>query len=277
MLIQNPRNLPEAVYRAVCGDPDKVFNIDKTRIGVNDLIAPPMVRHLRFKHWEEMTDVVENRTWMMLGSAFHLLMEKFAPPNAVVEQKIEIEIDGHTISGIPDCYYGDTLDDYKTTSVWSYIYGDKPDWESQLNIYAYLIWKKHGLVINKLQILAVFKDFKEREAEKSSDYPPVPLMLMPIPVWTLEYTEQFIKDRIKAHVDIAPCNDKERYKTNDTYAVMKKGRKSALRVLDSMGEAELWKGANGGDSIDHRIGEYKRCKSYCSVSKFCPDNPYKEK
>jgi hypothetical protein len=150
-------------------------------------------------------------------------------------------------------------------------------WAAQLNIYRYMIWKKHGLIMDKLQILAVFKDFKEREAEKSSDYPPVPLMLMPIPVWTMEDTEKFIKDRIKAHIDIAPCNDKERYKTNDTYAVMKKGRKSALRVLDSMEEAELWKGANGGDSIDHRIGEYKRCKSYCSVSKFCPDNPYKEK
>ena len=53
------------------------------------------------------------------------------------------------------------------------------------------------------------------------------------------------------------------------------GWKTALRVLDSMEEAEEWKEKNGGDSIEIRPGEDKKCIDYCNVCEFC--NYYKEK
>jgi len=73
MKILNPRNLPESLVRAVTGDPEKRPNLE--RFGVNDLIGAPLPRYLKFKHWDELTDTVENRAWMMLGQAFHLLMD----------------------------------------------------------------------------------------------------------------------------------------------------------------------------------------------------------
>ena len=56
---------------------------------------------------------------------------------------------------------------------------------------------------------------------------------------------------------------------------MKKGRKTALRVLNSQEEAEEWMAANGGDHIEVRPGEDKKCKDYCSVCEFC--NYYRER
>jgi len=56
---------------------------------------------------------------------------------------------------------------------------------------------------------------------------------------------------------------------------MKKGRKSALRVLAGEPEAVEWKEANGGDDIVKRPGSFTRCENgYCNVRKWCPN--YKE-
>jgi len=51
-----------------------------------------------------------------------------------------------TISGTLDYYdgYNNILQDYKHTSVYSWIYPEsRKTWEAQLNIYAYML-KKHG-------------------------------------------------------------------------------------------------------------------------------------
>ena len=65
------------------------------------------------------------------------------------------------------------------------------------------------------------------------------------------------------------CTPEERFNSGDKYAVMKKGRKTAMRVLDSLEDAEAWKHASGGEYIDVRKGEDKKCIDYCSVCKFC--------
>ena len=70
------------------------------------------------------------------------------------------------------------------------------------------------------------------------------------------------------------CTPEERFNSGDKFAVMKKGRKTALRVLDSMEDAKYWMAANGGDYIETRRGEDRKCQDYCSVCEFC--NYYKE-
>jgi hypothetical protein len=51
---------------------------------------------------------------------------------------------------------------------------------------------------------------------------------------------------------------------------MKKGRKTALRVLDSREEAEQWMKENKGDYIEVGPGEDKKCQDgYCRVAAFC--------
>jgi len=76
--------------------------------------------------------------------------------------------------------------------------------------------------------------------------------------------EQLIDD------DIPECTEEERYNSGSKFAVKAKGRKTALRVLDSKEDAERWMQDNGkGDFIEERKGEDKKCLDFCSVCDFC--------
>lgn len=66
------------------------------------------------------------------------------------------------------------------------------------------------------------------------------------------------------------CTPEERYRNGDKYAVMKKGRKSALRVLDTEEEAKKWMEENGkGEYIEYRPGTDDKCIHYCYAKDFC--------
>jgi len=100
-----------------------------------------------------------------------------------------------------------------------------------------------------------------------------------------------MEERVRVHrharagEGIIHCSDEERWSKPDKWAVMKEGRKSALRLLDSRLDAQRWcvtndhvhlweKGKNipfkKGISIVHRPGEDTRCEHYCAVSSVCP-------
>ena len=247
MKILNPRNLPESIINALT--PDYERNPDPKRFGVRELIDPPMIRHLRGQHENEIEVIAEDYADILIGQAIHNYMEKFAPANHVTEEKIEVPFKGFTIVGKPDCYYDIILDDYKYTSVWSYIYGAKKEWEVQLNIYRWLIYKKHGQMILNPRNIAFFKDWKARDAEFNSDYPPAKIMIIPTQIWDFEKVEEYIDGRLWAHQELIPCTNDEKYHAPDTFAVMKKGRKTAMRVLSSEEEAKGWMASSGGDYI----------------------------
>ena len=70
---------------------------------------------------------------------------------------------------------------------------------------------------------------------------------------------------------------KPEWKKEDTYRVMKKGRKSALRVLDSQQEADKYIDGHKDEkdlSVELALGKAIRCESYCLVAEFC--NQYQE-
>jgi len=71
--------------------------------------------------------------------------------------------------------------------------------------------------------------------------------------------------------ELVLCTDQERWKKEDTFRIIKKGRKSAVRVLNSQDEADKY--LEGQDdknlSIEVAKGKYVRCESYCNVAEFC--------
>jgi len=77
----------------------------------------------------------------------------------------------------------------------------------------------------------------------------------------------------------SPCTDEERWHRPDSYAVMKEGRKSALRVFAAEGVAQAFI-ENHADakklSIEFRQGKDIRCESYCQVRAVCPVNRMRE-
>jgi hypothetical protein len=115
--ILNPNNLPQALVNAA--SPEEGHTYDKDRYSITDLIGSPWQRHLKMKHSGEVEVDVEDMTWLLMGKAFHLLMEKHSPKDAVAEHKIVINYKDVTLVGIPDLYHNGTLYDFKVTSVWS--------------------------------------------------------------------------------------------------------------------------------------------------------------
>ena len=130
----------------------------------------------------------------------------------------------------------------------------------------------------------VFRDWSKNKALAGGDYPPRIIMEIPIEVWTNEETQKFVEGRVEYYESLKEipddklpfCTPEERWAKPSKYAVMKHGRKSAVRVLDTAEDAQNYMLKNMLDSkhyVEERPGEaYKRCE-YCSVSEFC--NQYK--
>lgn len=278
MKILNANGLPQALVKAVT--PDQGRGFDPQRISITDLINPPMMRYLRMKHWHEISVNVEDCAWLMLGQAFHYWIDMHSGDGSETEIKIETNVDGLTVVGVIDLLEGSVITDYKVTSVYSFLLGDKPEWEQQLNCYAWLAATK-SLPVSGLQIVAVLRDWVQNKTYHNPDYPESPILVKEIPLWSEGAVDSFVRNRILLHKQNdgkTPCTPTDRWRKSDTWAVKIPNVKTAKRVLYSEEEAIEWGLYNIGKKfhIEHRKGEDSRCKYYCPVRGFCPDNIYKE-
>lgn len=269
MIISNNFNLPIAIYNAVKGSERE---IKPNRYSVTELISPPQMVYLRRKHWAELKEDCSQRLWALLGQAVHAILMQHSPTNSLAEEKIEITIEGIVLTGTADLWYDNTIDDYKITSVYSFLLGEKVEWQQQLNCYAYL-YRCLGFPVEKLTIHAILRDWQSSKSYERN-YPNMAFHSLDISLWTLEQQEQFIKLRIKEHQTIPPrpCTPAEKWTRPSTFAVKRYRRKTALRVLDTMKEATLWieAASEGSDLyIEQRKGENVRCERFCIVKDYC--------
>ena len=76
---------------------------------------------------------------------------------------------------------------------------------------------------------------------------------------------------------IPECTPEERWHKDDTYAVMKKGNKRAVRVFNNIDDAKTFidEKLNADQkeglklSIEKRNGEDVKCCNYCDYCKYC--------
>ncbi len=298
MKITNNFGMPQPFVDFAINDK---YSKGKADISVTSLIDSPKIRLMKDKYDDQIEVDAVDMVWALFGTAVHSVLEKSKQSDDIItEERLYKEVDGWVLSGAIDRQEFVSNDDgsrtvniidYKVTSVWSVIYG-KPEWENQLNCYAYLASKTN---VGSLKICAILRDWNRRDAEKKEDYPKAPIVFVDIPLWDKSKTEEYIKDRIRIHQeaqisfdlneDVGLCSDEDMWKKNDTWAVKKKGQKRAIRVLDSEEEANNYiDWHNETDQvytkktdleIEFRSGEYTRCGNYCSVADFC--NQYKER
>lgn len=231
------------------------------------------------RHFDELTQDAADLVWATFGTAFHTVMEK-QNDDAFKEEAFEVEVAGWKVTGRVDRYdlEHEILEDWKTTSVWKVIYKDFSDWKAQGLTYAWLM-RQNGLNVKRCRFVALLKDHSKKDAKIKPDYPQKPVYIYEFDVTEadLEATEARIKAKIKsvteayklADDDIPPCSEEERWATATKYAVMKDGRKTALKVCDSMSDAQLFMQSQGGTRIDIRPGESKKCADYCPCAEFC--------
>ena len=247
------------------------------RMSVTSLFDSPLIRTLQMEHWNEITEEVDDMLWALYGIALDTIVKQNCR-EGLTQLKMELPLLDYVLVGQPDIYYltNELLADLKTTSVWN-LKEPRREWIMQLNTYRYMMSKLYPtLKVNKLQVHGLARDWRKNEKLKYNNYPDSAFVILDIPI--IEDMEQVIDAAMKEHKHCSKreCTFEEKWQKEDTFAVMKKGQKSAKRVLDSIEEALDWckenKYAvdNNIISIVKRPGECVRCQSYCKVSKFCP-------
>jgi len=288
----NRHNIPQEIINAVHNDN---YSRGKATISATGLLQPPRIRLLAQEHYDKLTIDVSDEIWKLLGQSVHTILERANENNedTITEQRMFAIVKDWTVSGQTDSIdvKSNTLKDYKVTSVWSIVSAlkeGKVEWEQQLNIYAYLYKQTTERTIDQLNIIAIARDWNKNQYLRSGgDYPPSPVTVLNIDLWSDEEQEAFIKQRVSIHQEaevdylindkLPLCTDEERWRRKDTYRVEKKGRKTAVRVLDTQEEADEYIGGHKDSKLLKVVeakGECVRCANYCDVAEFC--NQYNE-
>lgn len=303
--LTNKANLPEPVYRALCKDSYQGGG----DISITRLIMPPRIVALRKKHAKEIVTDASDVIWSVMGQAGHTVMERSADSEMKVEERLFMPIQGVTLesgdnwtwqlSGQPDLY--DTrnfaLYDYKFTSVWTVLFGDKPEWVKQVNLQA-MLHRHKGDRVERGAIIAFLRDWQARKARFERDYPQHQVMTINIPMWPQEEVVEYAENRVRLHQKsqqdfkranwdpeaLPLCTPDERWYRGHKFKVKKMNEKTGVinkkadRNFDSITDARQYMTDNAlglpkgkvWAPIEEVKGENIRCMDYCDVWQFCP-------
>ncbi len=281
MKLTNKYGLPQPVVTALTRSE---YSRGESNRSITQIIDAPRVRILKQEHHDELTEDVSEKLWAVLGTGVHKMFENTADDSYITEERLFVEVDGWVISGAIDLQKiendGAIISDYKTTSVWSVIFG-KVEWEFQLNCYAALVRKSKGIKVKSLKVIAMMRDWKASEAEFKQDYPKAPILEIDIPMWSDEEQDAYLDGRVKLHQsaeferltgsELPECSDKERWVKEPTWAVIKKGNKKATKVFDTPEDAHAFASEKGKEfEVIFRAGESTRCAgNWCRVNAWC--------
>lgn len=267
-------NFETAAYDGPRFDGDDNHN----RISVTSLLKPAQSVAIEREHHGEMTEDVADRLWALQGQVVHGILERAAKLGAhnLAEKRLEIVVDGWTISGRFDHFLLHTgiLQDWKYVSVYSIKDGVKPEFVEQLNVYAEML-HTHGHVVAGAQIVAILRDWSKMATLRERNYPERQVVVLNVPLWSSEKTRAFISARLAEHVKArdgspTPCTDEERWARGEAWAVKKDGRKRAVKLHDSLEEADVHAMDLGrGHSVEHRKPVSTRCASWCRALQWC--------
>lgn len=277
MTITNNQYLPDVLYDVLAKDFYNYIPADDT-FSVTELLNPSKITLLRRRHREEIVQDVTDLFYRTWGNLMHMWLENFSEGECLKEERLRAKLGRYYLTGKPDLYYDKTIWDYKLTSVWTFIYKSRQeDWEKQLNMYNYLFFQAVGLPVKTLKVLAMFRDWSKTRNQNESEYPNQ-VEVINVPMWNGDKIEDYIQQRFNAlglcdgisDDAIIPCSQKDVWQDDDKYAVMKKGRKSAVKLFDNEDDALTMAQDKGKDhSVVKREGKPKRCIDYCDVNNWC--------
>ena len=195
-----------------------------------------------------------------------------------VEQRHEKEVDGYIISGKYDLIVDGTVSDYKSTSVWSYIFDSNAlKYTQQASIYKWLVPDR--ITDNSVHIQYIFTDWSSSQAMRDSSYPQTRVLTKEYPIWSTEQTNFFISEKIKLlkqykdspQEDLPECTKEELWESETKYKYYKNPAKMAraTKNFDTLDEANVRLANDGGVGTVVTVpGEVKACR-YCEVSDIC--------
>ena len=274
MKISNTMGLPEALVQAV-----NIYRHNKDgEYSATTLLKGACETILQKRHFDEIEVDASEQIWAVFGSAVHSIFEK-QNDNTFKEESFSVPVSNSKVTGRVDSYDLENacVYDWKTASAWKVIYKDFSDWDNQAAVYAWLL-RKNNLPCSKVVFVAFLKDHSKTKAKTDASYPQSPVFIHEVKITDalLIETEKRITDKVEALEALAEvkdeelpiCTEEERWATATTWAIMKTGRKTAIKVCDSKEEAETLMTVRGGDHIEERPGENKKCADYCPCREF---------
>lgn len=278
MTITNKHGLPQAMVDAVSVSEHN----SEGRLSATTLMKSTREILLTKRHWSKLEDDVANRVWSIFGQAVHALLDK-ETATSFSEVDLGAKVLGKEVTGRLDCYnmQDKKISDYKTCSVWKIKFNDFSDWYRQGLIYAWLA-TKNGFEVTECEFIALIKDHTQTEASRNADYPQEPIFIYRFAVTPerLQEIETFIYAKVKEverceklpDNELPLCTDEERWASPPKWAVMKEGRKTAIRLLDSESAAFNYINDNNLDRkhyVQERKGENRKCNGYCIACQYC--------
>lgn len=273
-MIENELGLPQPLVDAVRNDGYDKGGAD---FSVTELISPPRIAKLKRQHGNNIVEDASDRIFSLFGQAIHTILQRAASGRYIIETRYSVEHDGAKVSGQIDLFDRETstLQDWKITSRYATQDGPKPEWIAQGNLNRYLLWK-NGIQAEAIQYIALFRDWsKMAVARGTRGYPQRQVQVLNLPIWPIEKVQGYLSERISLHREadfrLPMCTPEERWSKPARYALMKKGRKRAVKLYDTKEEA-VEAGIKAG-TVDHRVedrpGEETRCLYFCPVVAWC--------
>ena len=276
MKVTNNLHLPEAFVKAVSVERHNkagCYSATTLNKGTKEII-------LQERHWDEFTTDAADNVWAVWGTAVHAHFETIKDEN-FHEEKFDVAVGNSRVTGVVDSYdmTHAIINDWKTASVYKVMKQDFSDWYKQGMTYAWLL-KQSGLDVRHCRFIALLKDHSKSKAKTDAGYPQSPVYCYEFDVTPEEL--EAAGDRIRAKVaeieaaeklsddEIAECTAEERWADGEKWAVMKNGRKTAVRVFDTEIDAENCAGELGNSHyVEHRPAISRKCGEYCLCKDFC--------
>ena len=280
MKITNKYGLPDPIINALHRP---TYTKGGANVSATELLTNPRIVQLLRKHSKHLEQDASDMLLPLLGSGVHKVLEAGKDDRHIVEERLHTTLDGWSISGAIDLQTVENgtikVSDYKTTGAWA-VMNEKADWTSQLNIYAWLVQITKGIPVSSVEIVAIIRDWDRREADRKDDYPQASIVTIPIALWSMEESEEFIRKRIDQHADalmssetgsdLPKCSPEDMWERQSAWAVKKIKGVRAKSVHYSEEDANKALEVAGKEyAIEFRPGERVRCQNYCLVSKFC--------
>jgi len=268
-----------------------------TRIGsdvsVTELMEAPRIAHLRSRHGKKVPSKdLSNELPAIIGMSVHSGLQRYLRTEANVTGKWLIErkmiglVDGIRIAGKFDALRDlQHLYDIKVTRIWKYIFGGQLDFEKQLNMYDYMLWKD-GYNVKSLSIMMVLLDWSPGKIWEKN-YPQERIQIIPITKWTRNEQDVYIKDRIKKWKDskdladdkLPECTFDERWAEKEVFKLYRTPTaKRSTKNFDTLTGAKSYQDACITNDASRwkksriescRANPWKRCKSWCKIAPFC--------
>ena len=276
MKVSNRLHLPEAFVKAVSTTRHNeagCFSATTLNKGAKEII-------LTDRHFDEITVDAADSVWAVWGTAVHALLES-QPDNNFHEEYFKVPVSNSFVTGQVDSYdmENGVINDWKTASVWKVQFNDFKDWRAQGLTYAWLL-QQSGLEVKKCRFVALLKDHSKTKAKTDSSYPQSPVFIYEFDVTAADMEEtaarilakvQEIENAYELDDDaIEPCSAEERWAEGEKWAVMKNGRKTAIKLFDNSADADAMAGEMGNAYyVEHRPAISRKCGDYCNCKDFC--------